>query len=74
MSFKNVTSINFASQDILTLNDTNGYSVAMYVPAIKESTNTLLQSQIVVKFSEENKAMLTLVVSGLAASLLAAIL
>ena len=44
MSFRNVTSINLASSDVLPLNGTDGYSVAMYVPAINEGANTLLQS------------------------------
>ena len=44
MSFRNVTSINLASYDVLPLNATDGYSVAMYVPAVNEATNTLLPS------------------------------
>ena len=69
MSFKNITSINLASVDILLLNDTDGYSVSMYVPAIDEVNNNLLQSSIVVKFEEATGAM-AMLATGIAASVL----
>ena len=46
MSFKNVTSLN------ITMNDSEGYSVAMYIPAIDIKSNTLLDSSVNVKFEE----------------------
>lgn len=68
MSFLNVTSINLASVDLL-LNSTDGYTVAMYVNAIDEANNNLLNSTITVKFSANEAA--TLFMTGLAATILA---
>ena len=56
MSFRNITSINLSSYDIV-LGDEEGFSLAMYVPAINELTNQLLDSQVVVKFEEKNGAL-----------------
>ena len=70
MSFKNVTSINLSSADIKLLNDTDGYSVSVYVPAIDEATNNLLDLSIVVKF-EESTGAAALLAAGIASSFLA---
>jgi len=72
MSFKNVTSINLCTADIKLLNATDGYSVAVYVPAIDEATNQLLDLSIVVKF-EESTGAAALLAAGIATSLLALI-
>ena len=59
MSFKNVTSINLYSFDIV-LGDEDGYSIAMYVPAIDYVDNLLLDSQVAIKFEEHTRAVLAL--------------
>lgn len=70
MSFRNVTSINLSSADIKLLNDTDGYSVAVYVAAIDETNNNPLERSIVVKF-EESQGAVHLLAAGLATCLLA---
>ena len=72
MSFRNITSINLSTHDILALNATDGYSVAMYVPAIDEVTNNLLQLSIVVKFAV-GEATRLIIAGGLITSILTSI-
>ena len=43
MSFRNVTSINLSSFDIV-LGNAEGYSIAMYVPAVNQELTELLDS------------------------------
>lgn len=50
MSFKNIKNINLASDDLMLLKDTDGYSVAIYVYGI--DGNTLLESSLKVKFTQ----------------------
>ena len=52
VSILNVKSVQLASFDTLRFVGTDGYSVAIYLPAIDESTNTLLPSSLTVAFIE----------------------
>ena len=51
MSILNVKAVQLASFDTLRFVGADGYSVAIYLPAIDESTNTLLYSSLTVAFA-----------------------
>ena len=50
VSILNVKSVQLASFDTLRFVGTDGYTVAIYLPAIDESTNTLLHSSLTIAF------------------------
>ena len=57
MSFLSMTELKLKSDNFPALQDKDGFSVAIYVPAIDESSNNLLSSDIKIALTANNSSL-----------------